>query len=574
MKTKGKIIIGLAAAAVIATETPTIRSELSEYFSPVTMSNQIEEQEINDYYSLDKVTDARVYKKASNKMNVILMIPDGQSVSEQTLARWYQGYSLGTDKYMCGMVRTYSAESAITDSAAAATAYATGYKTNEGFEGMLPAVSDMPGAVGVTEYNKEMPYATVLEAAKKNGKSTGIVVTAPLMHATPAGFTSHVNSRTLYTKIAKQQIYAGIDVMLGGGRYYLKDGRSDGRNLIDDAEKLGYTYVSDANGLSEVTSGNVFGVFASNDMSYDFDRAERQPSLEEMTVKAIELLNKNENGFFLLVEGSKIDYASHAHDPVGVISESIAFDKAFRAAVRFAESDGNTIVVSCADHANGGMSIGTGQSGYGSTNISEYLAPLKKARLTGAGVYMHLNEDRTNIREEVAKYYGISDLSDNEVKKIKETKEVMAALGSMMSKRANIGWVCAGHTGEEIPLSVYAPEGYHIGGIVDNTDVSHFIQNALGVSTDETTAEMFVPAREAFEKIGASLSYKEFSSERSMVIAEKNGIVMRLPIDTSIAIADGDVYRLSGVTAVSGGRAYVSAEAVRLLNSVCGGGTY
>lgn len=522
-----------------------------------------------DSYSLDSFTDVSgTVNPNGNHMNVIMMIPDGQNASEQTLARWYQGSSLATDEYLCGMVRTYSAESAITDSAAAATAYATGYKTNEGYIGLFPAISDMPGATAVNDINYQMPIATVLESARLAGKSTGFVVTSPIMHATPASFSAHAVSRTLYPKIAKQQIYSGIDVMLGGGSYYLRDGRDDGRDLISDAQKLGYSFVTDRSSLRETTANKVLGTFASLDMNYDFDRSESEPSLEEMTVKAIELLNRNENGFFLLVEGSKTDYASHAHDPVGVVSESLSYDKAFRAAVEFAKKDGNTIVISCADHGNGGMTIGVGQSGYAQTNISSYIEPLKRASRTGAGLYREFDSSRSNAREVVEKYYGITDLTDEEISKIKTTNEVMAAVGAMMSKRAYIGWIAGGHTGEDVPLSIYAPEGYGLHGLVDNTDISHLMQSFLGVDNNSSTSELFVPVRDLFADSGAKISYEIISQSRAVLIIEKNGTTMRLPVDTSIAIVNDSVYRLGGVTVVSNGTTYVCRDAAELFANV------
>lgn len=504
-----------------------------------------------------------------NDINVIMMIPDGESVDEVTLARWYNGGSLNIDEMTCGLVRTYSAESAITDSAAAATAYATGHKTNEGYEGLLPSVINMPGLSGDTVSQAKKPVASVLEAARLAGKKTGMVVTAPVMHATPAGFSSHTESRENYDTISMQEVYQGIDVVMGGGLYYMKDGRQDYQDLTLDIQNRGYDYVTTREQMLSSGADKIFGLFAPVDLDYEFDRYDNpnQPSLAEMTKKAIETLDRGDRGFFLLVEGSKIDYASHAHDPVGVVSEILSYDAAVGEALEFAKRDGHTVVISAADHGNGNMSIGVGQPYYASTSIYDYLDKLKAAPRTGAGLLRYLNEDCSNAEFVVSAYYGITDATPEELETLRTTNEVMATAGRMMSKRANIGWMeASGHTGDDVTLNVYAPAGTErLSGVVENTDVAKYMERLMGLNLDEASDRLFCYARSGFESRGASLEWDGSDDRNPKIVARKGEHTVTLPINKSIAIADGEGIQLDGVVVFSGGNTYVPSDAFELI---------
>ena len=150
--------------------------------------------------------------------------------------------------------------------------------------------------------------------------------------------------KTYYNEIAEQMVYQNLDVVFGGGKKYLlpesEDGtRVDGENLVDVLKEKGYDFIETRDELIAQKKSKVWGMFASNDMSYEMDRETlhpEQPSLAEMTAKAIELLSQNKKGFFLFVEGSKIDWASHANDPIGVISDMLAYDDAVRVTLEFA----------------------------------------------------------------------------------------------------------------------------------------------------------------------------------------------------------------------------------------------
>jgi alkaline phosphatase len=253
--------------------------------------------------------------KKKEPANVIMMVMDGTSAGATNLARWYKGENLAMDEIMIGGVRTHSAESAITDSAPAATALATGHKSNDKVIGLLPKLVNSPGVDPVNPEDAYKPVANVLEGAKLAGKSTGIISTSEIQHATPAGFSSHAAHRSNYQDIAEQQVYQGIDIVLGGGKESLlpgttKNARTDGENLLNVINDNGYQFVETRDALLKSKSNKIWGSFAPSAMAYDFDRQAKkssEPSLAEMTKKAISTLNKNNKGFFLFVEGSKVD---------------------------------------------------------------------------------------------------------------------------------------------------------------------------------------------------------------------------------------------------------------------------
>lgn len=159
---------------------------------------------------------AKVKKVEHQPKNIIIMVMDGTSSTAATLARWYKGAPLTLDQIVTGGVRTFSAESAITDSAPAATALATGNKSNSGYVGVLPSIVSSPSLEPIKEEDKLRPVANVLEGAKRTGRATGIVATSEIQHATPAGFSAHHVNRKQFDVIAKQQVYQNIDVVLGG----------------------------------------------------------------------------------------------------------------------------------------------------------------------------------------------------------------------------------------------------------------------------------------------------------------------------------------------------------------------
>ncbi len=292
---------------------------------------------------------------------ILLFVGDGMGDAHRTAARWKsvgQGGALAMDAApFGGWTRTASADSSVTDSAAAATALATGVKTDNGVIGQDPAGN---------------PLITILERAQARGLAVGLVTTTQMAHATPAAFAAHVDSRGMMAEIASQMLAAGVDVLLGGGEdeflpdtatgcYPQPGERTDGRNLIDEAVAAGYTYVCDEaafDAVDPVSTTHLLGLFADEGMTQPFS-----PSLVEMTQKAIDILSQDPDGFFLMVEGGQIDWAAHANDATLVISDTLEFDGAVAAGQAHAATAGNVLVIVTGDHETGGMSVALESSG-------------------------------------------------------------------------------------------------------------------------------------------------------------------------------------------------------------------
>ncbi|KOS00400.1 MULTISPECIES: alkaline phosphatase [Paenibacillus] len=509
---------------------------------------------------------AMAVEKDTSIKNVIILIPDGMANDATALARWYKGSSLTLDSMASGMVRTHSADAPIADSAPAGTAFATGHKSHTGYVGVLPDEATMPGQQPIAAGDAKKPVASILEASKLAGKSTGIIATSEIMHATPADFTAHYPDRKNYDALSMQQAYNGVDVVLGGGGKFLEAaGRKDGQDLVAQIKDQGYNFVTTPEGLKNSTSSKLWGSFSPEALAYNLDRdASKEPSLAEMTSKAIDVLSKNDKGFFLMVEGSKVDWAAHANDPTGIISDVLSFDDAVKVAVDYAKQNQNTVVVAVTDHGNGGLTIGSSDttSNYDKTPLASFIDPLKKAKLTGEGLEAKLNADRSNIKEVLSTYFGITDLTDEEVKTIKDAKEgsMNYAVGPIISKRANIGWTTGGHTGGDVVLYTYAPNGDRPSGVIDNTDVNKYMTRVLGLDLDTVSKQLFVPAKAAFEAKGA-----KFTADTKVITVTKGSNKLELPVYKNVATLNGKNTTLNGVVVFNGVDYFVPQQAIDLI---------
>lgn len=284
-------------------------------------------------FSCRKITEEQ------NAQNIILMIGDGMGISHIYAGMTANHGSLYLEKCThTGLQKTYSANRYITDSGASGTAMAAGVKTKNGM-----IATDTAGK----------PVRTILEYAETNGLSTGLVATSSITHATPASFIAHQPDRSDYEKIAMDFLDSGIDIFIGGGRDHFAR-REDSLNLLDSLQNRGYLVTDDISKISE--SHKKIACFTA-DLHNPAAARGREDMLSDATKAAIRFLDKHGTGFFLMVEGSQIDWAAHDNDMEGVISETIDFDNAIGIALDFADKDQNTLVIITADHETGGMSI-------------------------------------------------------------------------------------------------------------------------------------------------------------------------------------------------------------------------
>ncbi|MCX5908063.1 MAG: alkaline phosphatase, partial [Deltaproteobacteria bacterium] len=358
-------------------------------------------------------------------------------------------------------------------------------------------------------------------------------------------------------EIAKQQVYLNIDVVLGGGKQYLlPEGqggtRKDGEDLIAVLRQKGYTFIQTRDELLHVEGKKVWGMFADDALANEFDRekfAPQEPSLAEMTREALRLLSQNDKGFFLFVEGSKVDWAAHANESIGVISELLAFDDAVAAALEFAKKDGRTLILAFSDHGTGGMSLGKNKTS-GRVRLEALVTPLKKAVLTGEGLERALGEDlsESNIVSVLNKSYGLSDLTREEIALVQKFKKgtLKGIVGPMLSNRTPIGWTTSGHTGEDLFLYAYGPN--RPVGLIENTEIAHICARNLGFDLPYMDQRLFSPAQQLFKPLGARLSIDQSDPLHPALIVEKRALRLEFPFSQNIMKKGEQVYEMEGLT--------------------------
>jgi alkaline phosphatase len=304
-------------------------------------------------YKTDSIAKLRIYKgiepyevqiypsqfKRKKPRNVILMIGDGMGVTQVFAGLSANRGHLFLDNFKSiGFSKTQSADNYITDSAAGATALSTGVKT-------------FNKAIGVN--SDTVAVKTSVEEAEGKGLATGLVSTSTITHATPASFIAHQPHRDLYQSIAADFLKTDIDVFIGGGYNHFAV-RKDGRNLVQELENKGYIVLQDINEIKKIERGKLAGLTAPEHNP----RAEvRGDMLQVATKTAINILDKNRKGFFLMVEGSQIDNGGHDNETGRIVSEMLDFDKTIGCVLDFAAKNKNTLIIVTADHETGGFSL-------------------------------------------------------------------------------------------------------------------------------------------------------------------------------------------------------------------------
>lgn len=460
----------------------------------------------------------------NKKRNVIFFVTDGMGPASLSMSRSFRQKInnlpiddiLTLDKHLIGSSRTRSSDSLVTDSAAGATAFSCALKTYN-------------GAIGVD--SDKNPCGTILEAAKLDGYLTGLVVTTRITDATPASFSAHVDYRFQEDLIADQQLGnyplgRMVDLLMGGGRtHFLPNGvnggsRSDNRNLIDEAKGKGWSYVGNRNDFDSLQLGKnvslpLLALLANTDIPFDFDRNPKEyPSIKEQAITAVTALSEaskdSEKGFFLMIEGSRIDHAGHQNDPASQVREVLAFDEAFNAVLEFVKnSDTETIIISTSDHETGGLVVSRQvtksypdyvwfpeilQNSYHS---GEYLKSVL-TNFKNSNDKLTENQVKDFIKKELFENgINVKDYTDDDVNEIfncNNENDVQEKLNQMISFRAQIGWTTHGHSAVDVNIYAYSNKKNTFMKILDklqgnheNIEIGKFLSSYLNLNLTKVT---------------------------------------------------------------------------------------
>lgn len=311
----------------------------------------------------------RAADAATTPDRIILFIGDGTGLPQWSAAYLWARELAVAELPELALMATQSANSRVTDSAAGATALATGVRTYN-------------GAIGVGPDSARLQ--TVVELAELRGMSTGLVATSSITHATPASFAAHVKSRSQYEDIAVHLSRSGVDVLLGGGRLFFdKVTRGDGQDLLGRMRQE-YTFVHDRAGLeaaNRTRTRRLLGLFADDAMP---TARARTPSLAEMTEAALNVLDRDDDGFFLMVEASQPDWIAHDNAPLALLAtEVVDLDQAVRVALDYQRRQPGTLVVVTADHETGGAALHYHDDVYVPTDTSRFIASYTTPGHTG-----------------------------------------------------------------------------------------------------------------------------------------------------------------------------------------------
>lgn len=460
---------------------------------------------------------------------VFTFIGDGMSAVQLNSARIFLGASKGSeikteslavDSFpSVGSATTHDSTSFAPDSASTATAISTGVKTHSGVIGL--------------EADKKTKPESITEKLKKDGKKIGIVSSVSLDHATPAAFYAHTPSRGEMYDISVQLANSNFDYFAGGSLAQPKGKEEDKEDAFKIIEKNGYTISDTREEFNKINkdTGKVYAISDeiqdSNAMAYNIDKKSESLALKDFVQKGIEVLD-NENGFYMMVEGGKIDWAGHANDAMTNIEETLALNDAIKVAVDFYNKHPeDTLIVVTGDHETGGMTIGQATTGYNTAfnilgnqkmsyvQFDEYLSEYKKEKGANASLedllptikenFGLMRKDDKDAKDEKNKDLVLSDYqyeklkksfdatmkSDEEKDKLKDDEEFLQLYGGyepltvtlthIINNKAGVGWTSYSHTGVPVPVYAIGQGAEKFNGSYDNTDIFSKMLEITGV---------------------------------------------------------------------------------------------
>ncbi len=441
---------------------------------------------------LSAQTNTPVAKKVRG---VVFMVSDGMSPGVLTLAEAYSKLTRnrGTQWWqllnhrgvVSGFMDTASANSMVTDSAAAASAWGGGQRVNN-------------GAINISTDGKEIrPIAAILK--EKNAR-IGLVTTATVTHATPAGFAATVNARAAENDIAPQYLNR-VDVILGGGSgYFSPDKRPDKRDLKNDFIKAGYEVVDNRDSLLASRGKKLLGTFTQGHLPYSIDRDHNQklaaaiPTLTEMARAALARFLADDQPFLLQIEGARIDHAAHLNDIAGLLGDQLAFDDALAAVLAMLGNRDDILLVVTSDHGNSNPGLNGMGSAYTDSNRSfERITNIKSSHEkiftewarpgnSDAGRLTQLVEENLNLTLKANEAETLHDILTKRpiVEWNHQLSKPEGLLGQFVGNHTGIGWTGTTHTTDPTLISSLGPQADRFTGMVRNSDIFGHLVEMLG----------------------------------------------------------------------------------------------
>ncbi|MBJ2125959.1 alkaline phosphatase [Flavobacterium sp. IB48] len=431
-----------------------------------------------------------INKKGKKAKNIIFLISDGMSTGTLQMANLYSQNIFGKNgnwmnlykenKVSRALMDTASASSAVTDSAAASSSFGGGHRVKNGVLNIGP--------------NGEK-YLPIWQKFKNAGKKAGCVTTVTITHATPAGFCVNSDSRNAENEIAEMYANLGLDVMMGGGdEFFNPSKRADKKDVYKIYEQKGYQVLKQKSDLENIKKGEkTLGVFNSGALPYTIDRnnieaLQQTPTLAEMSAAAIDQMKDHKNGFVLMIEGGKVDWAAHANDIAALIHDQLAFDEAVKTAIDFAEKDKETLVIITTDHGNANPGLIYGADATKNFNsiadykyTNEYILNAIHADFNLQQVKDWIKEtNKISLTDDEAKHLlnFYSGLEKQEDGLYNYKKLPFKAYSEIQKKHNNVGWISMDHSGDYVELAMFGPGSELLKPFVQNIDLHYLMLQA------------------------------------------------------------------------------------------------
>jgi len=450
---------------------------------------------INPFEGISQPIEEDILQKNKKAKNIIILVSDGMSSGTLNMADLYLNRKMGRgsnwlnlyreNKVTRGVMDMASANSIITDSAAASSSWGGGFRVKN-------------GALNIGVNGEE--YLPLWQKFKLAGKMAGCVTTVPITHATPAGFCVNNKSRNSQEDIAEQYLNLKFDIMMGGGQKYFDASlRKDKKDIYANYKSAGYQVVKTRSEMLATTNDKpILGVFSEDSLPYSIDRTnakelqESTPSLAEMTQKAIDRMKSHKNGFVLQVEAGKVDWAAHANDVAGLLYDQIAFDDCIKIAMEFAEKDKETLVIITTDHGNSNPGIVYGK--YADDNFDT----IHNYKYTNEWILNKLNPNSTlsQIKEgiEHANNFVLTDDEANLIlsyyEGIKKSDEGLynyknlpfKAFSEIQYNRNSVSWLEGmQHTADFTEIAMFGPGSKNLKPFIKNTELHYLMLEAAEV---------------------------------------------------------------------------------------------